>query len=95
VVATIAPSADCYRGRGHLRRRKVLRAVSLIEVVSYSADAGNSGNALPSIQFNRAIRRIAEGLGAGGHLVAITVDSAKWAPSGMALWHQPGGADER
>lgn len=56
------------------------------------ADTGNSGNALPFIQLNRAMSRIASGVGAGGRLLVATVESSKWVLSGMALRHQPGGA---
>lgn len=58
------------------------------QAVSCVADTGNNGNALPFIQLNRALRRIGDGVGAGGRLLVITVESSKWVLSGMALRHQ-------
>ncbi|HEX6969193.1 MAG TPA: 3-oxoacyl-ACP synthase III family protein [Micromonosporaceae bacterium] len=60
------------------------------QAVSCVADTGNSGNALPFIQLNRAMRRIASGVGVGGRMLVTTIESSKWVLAGMALRHQPG-----
>ncbi|WP_326552097.1 3-oxoacyl-ACP synthase III family protein [Micromonospora sp. NBC_01813] len=59
------------------------------QAVCCVADTGNNGNALPFIQLNRAMRRIATGTGVGGRLLVTTVESSKWVLSGMALHHRP------
>lgn len=63
--------------------------VSPQQAVSCVADSGNNGNALPFIQLNRAMQRIADGTGTGGRLLVLTVESSKWVLSGMALRHRP------
>lgn len=62
------------------------------QAVSCVADTGNNGNALPFIQLRRAMDRIESGLGVGGRMLVLTVESSKWVLSGMALRHQPGEA---
>ncbi|ROO62107.1 3-oxoacyl-[acyl-carrier-protein] synthase-3 [Micromonospora sp. Llam0] len=64
------------------------------QAVSCVADTGNNGNALPFIQLNRAMRRIAAGTGVGGRLLVTTVESSKWVLTGMALRHRPEEADD-
>ncbi|MFY1636699.1 3-oxoacyl-ACP synthase III family protein [Solwaraspora sp. WMMB335] len=59
------------------------------QAVSCVADTGNNGNALPFIQLNRAMQRIAAGTGVGGRLLVTTVESSKWVLAGMALRHRP------
>ncbi|WP_150244409.1 3-oxoacyl-ACP synthase III family protein [Nocardiopsis quinghaiensis] len=56
------------------------------QAVSCVADTGNNGNALPFIQLNRALRRIADAPdGHGGRVLLTAIESSKWVVSGMAL----------
>ena len=56
------------------------------QAVSCVADTGNNGNALPFIQLNRALRRIAGNPSSHGDRVLLTaIESSKWVVSGMAL----------
>ncbi|GAA1905980.1 3-oxoacyl-ACP synthase III family protein [Streptomyces sodiiphilus] len=63
------------------------------QAVSCVADTGNNGNALPFIQLNRTMRRIADGVGVGGRVLVTTIESSKWIISGLALRHREGAPD--
>lgn len=62
--------------------------VSAEQAVHCVADTGNNGNALPLIQLHRAAERIASGVGEGGRVLAVAIESSKWIISGLALRHQ-------
>ncbi|MFI5758413.1 3-oxoacyl-ACP synthase III family protein [Streptomyces sp. NPDC051569] len=62
--------------------------VTAEQAVSCVADTGNNGNALPLIQLHRAARRIESGVGVGGRMLAVAIESSKWIISGLALRHQ-------
>jgi 3-oxoacyl-[acyl-carrier-protein] synthase-3 len=64
--------------------------VSAASAVSCVAETGNNGNALPFVQLNRAMRRIESGVGVGGRVLVVTVESSKWVKAGMALRHSQG-----
>jgi 3-oxoacyl-[acyl-carrier-protein] synthase-3 len=68
-----------------IREQLGVRAEQAVPCV---AETGNNGNALPFIQLNRLMRRIAKGNGVGGRVLVATVESSKWIMSGMALRHR-------
>jgi len=55
------------------------------QAVSCVADTGNNGNALPFIQLNRLLTRIARDRSPSGRVLVATVESSKWIMAGMAL----------
>ncbi len=67
-----------------IREQLGVRAEQAVPCV---AETGNNGNALPFIQLNRLMKRIARGNGVGGRVMVATVESSKWIMSGMALRH--------
>ncbi|WP_245269493.1 3-oxoacyl-ACP synthase III family protein [Allorhizobium undicola] len=55
------------------------------QAVNCVAETGNNGNALPFIQLNRLMQKVADGSAGGSRVLVATVESSKWIMSGMAL----------
>jgi 3-oxoacyl-[acyl-carrier-protein] synthase-3 len=55
-------------------------------------DTGNSGNALPLIQLNRAYRKVRQGGVPDARLLVTAIESSKWILTGLALRHQTAAA---
>jgi 3-oxoacyl-[acyl-carrier-protein] synthase-3 len=63
--------------------RKIVEHLDVLGAteVSCVADIGNTGNALPFFQLERALPRLAT----GDRAVSVAVESSKWIKAGLAL----------